>query len=292
MLLWLATAVGILIVVPAAVVCFVSLRALKPPHRKEDPVPVSAKQEPFDVVVDGKQVRGVLYLPPNPRGVVLLMHGWGSTAAHMSNWAAFLADGGWASVAIDARGHGTSDSLNTVAMPTLAEDIRVAVNALAARSDLASLPRMVLGHSMGGAAVLRALSLGLPVRGAVISSAFSRVGVLTDHVLKNNYLPPRLFGRLVKWTWDLWLGVDTAELEPAESIRNCRVPLLLTHGSQDEVISQKELGKLVSVAPEGTQVVDVKGAAHSNLYEFESYRQVVLKFFEELHQPTGSAEAG
>lgn len=281
---WLAAGA---LVVPAVAVFIVSWRRLVP-RGESAPVPAGLERAHLariEVPAPAGRLTGWRYAPPGAtRGTVVLVHGWGSHAEHMLTWSGFLAEAGWITVAVNLRGHGDQPP-EPMSFPKLAEDI-TAVIAWTAAHD--GEPPVLLGHSLGGAAALLAVARGAPVRGVVISSAFARIRTLTDHVLRAWKLPPALFGPVVAGAWRLRLGHGPAEHAPERTVPTIRGPLLLTHGLADPLIPESELACLAAVAPRA-RILEVPGAAHSDLVEFPVYRCGVIGFLEELE---GTRRAG
>jgi alpha-beta hydrolase superfamily lysophospholipase len=285
LILWLAAAAGVL-VFPVVAVLAISWRSFTPP-RILTPVPESVSPwttESVSFPSGDRTLHGWLVSPPDPGGVVLLVHGWGSDAGEMLAWSPFLAEGGWVTFAFDMRGHGRTRREAVVVLHALSKDVTAALAFLETRSELASLPRAVLGHSMGGAAALLALAgrepRPCPVKAAVISSAFARVETLTDYVLRKRLLPAAVFRGLVLWVWKRRTDEDIRRIEPESTIRAVAQPLLLTHGTRDAVIPDREIERLAAAAPEGTLVQMVAGAGHTDLVDFPAYRRGVLAFLD------------
>lgn len=103
----------------------------------------------------------------------LLVHGLGSTGALMWRYATALADAGWYAVAVDLRGHGTAPRALDYTIAAYAADAAALAPADGGAWDL------VLGHSLGGAAVTVA---------AAENPAWTRRLVLVDPAL---HLLPR-----------------------------------------------------------------------------------------------------
>ncbi|MDP3606931.1 MAG: lysophospholipase [Polaromonas sp.] len=118
---------------------------------------------------------------PPPRAVVLIVHGLGEHAIRYDHVARQLLDWGFAVRAYDQRGHGESGGVRgglrseALLLDDLAEvvdDTRQRAQRLprAGKPD-ASLPLILLGHSLGGLVAGRFVSLQLrPVDGLVMSS--------------------------------------------------------------------------------------------------------------------------
>ena len=96
--------------------------------------------------------------PGPPAGIVLIVHGWGEHQGRYDEFAAFLTDLGFAVWRYDQRGHGRSAGRrgHASAFHRLIEDLGQVWQFVGDRAGLVS-PHFVLGHSMGGLLVIRAL---------------------------------------------------------------------------------------------------------------------------------------
>lgn len=112
-----------------------------------------------------------------PRGQVLIVHGLGEHAARYAHVAAALNAEGWSVLGFDQRGHGRSTGRRgTLARAeSLLDDLAQVID----HADTAPGPRVLLGHSMGGAVAARFVAEALaaqpaawsrPVDGLVLSS--------------------------------------------------------------------------------------------------------------------------
>jgi alpha-beta hydrolase superfamily lysophospholipase len=114
---------------------------------------------------------------PAPRGLVVLVHGLGEHAARYDHVARALNAAGWSVLAHDQRGHGRSGGPRGT-LPRgdcLLEDLAQVLD----RAPATGGPRVLLGHSMGGAVAARFVAEALaaqpaawsrPVDGLVLSS--------------------------------------------------------------------------------------------------------------------------
>ncbi|MVO89204.1 alpha/beta fold hydrolase [Streptomyces sp. p1417] len=107
---------------------------------------------------DGARLVLHLHGPSNPDLVVVLAHGWQATAAIWDKTVEHFARPGTLVVRYDQRGHGhSSTGTSRPEMALLADDL-AAVVAATAPGDV---PVVLVGHSMGGAAVMT-LAVGRP----------------------------------------------------------------------------------------------------------------------------------
>ena len=105
---------------------------------------------------------------PDATRHALLVHGLGSNGALMWRYGTALAEDGWHAVAVDLRGHGTAPRTLDYTIDAYAADV-AAVRAPAGAWDL------VIGHSLGGAATVKA---------SADDAAWTRRLVLVDPALR------------------------------------------------------------------------------------------------------------
>ncbi|HEX3257537.1 MAG TPA: alpha/beta hydrolase [Pseudonocardia sp.] len=90
------------------------------------------------------------WLPPSPRGVLLLCHGLGEHAGRYGNVVEAVVPDGWAVYGLDQRGHGLSGGrrAHIERYADLLTDVDVFRRTVVDRHP--DLPVVLLGHSMGG----------------------------------------------------------------------------------------------------------------------------------------------
>jgi acylglycerol lipase len=194
---WLAVLIVLLLVVAWLAYWVTSVRLVDPPMAADDscrtdPSTVAdlgdlrpggpvIRCEPWDI---GTGVQGYRWEAPDPRGVLLLQHGFGGYAQryvrHANRLIPHLLDAGLSVHAFDMWGHGRSPGRRGVV------DVGLAIeDHLAARRKLAAqpLPVFVYGHSLGG--LVTATSAARDQRhldGVIVSSAFLLSDVREDRL--------------------------------------------------------------------------------------------------------------
>lgn len=116
-------------------------------------MPVTHSERSFDGINGVRIVYDVWTPDTRPRGLVILAHGYGEHARRYDHVAARFAAAGLITYALDHRGHGRSGG-KRVYLRDISEytgDFHTLVGIAA--GDHPDLPRIVLGHSMGGAIV-------------------------------------------------------------------------------------------------------------------------------------------
>jgi alpha-beta hydrolase superfamily lysophospholipase len=106
------------------------------------------------------------------RGTALLVHGLGEHMGRYAHVAHALRAAGWRMWGHDHHGHGRSDGLRGAlpAASTLLDDLGAVIDHARAQAD-ASLPLVLIGHSMGGAVVAQAVMQRLRPLDAVVMSS-------------------------------------------------------------------------------------------------------------------------
>src|SRR5450432_3577941 len=118
---------------------------------------------------------GEVFVPKQPRGVVVVTHGYAEHCGRYHEVAHVIVNAGWAVLAYDVRGHGQSPGARGAIdrFETYLDDLSAAV---AAARELvpARAPLVTLGHSHGSLITLRALCSDRPpdAVAAIVASPF------------------------------------------------------------------------------------------------------------------------
>ena len=131
------------------------------------PASAFSKEDGTQTMDDGVSLATSLYLPDGqmPAGgwpAVVVLHGLGDNRGRVELVSTSFAEAGFAVLAYDARGHGASGGVITLAGPREVAALRAVRNALAARSDVADAKIGAWGMSYGGGQIWNALAAGVP----------------------------------------------------------------------------------------------------------------------------------
>ncbi|WP_370324104.1 lysophospholipase [Euzebya sp.] len=149
--------------------------------------------------------------PPDPRAVVVVSHGFAEHSGRYAHVAEALCDAGFAVAAFDHRGHGRSGGSRALVtdMGLLGTDLALFREQVA--RALPDLPQVLLGHSMGCAAVIDHLSGHHREVAAV---------VLSGPFLRNASDVPAPLRALAPWLGRLLPGVPTQKLPASDVSRD------------------------------------------------------------------------
>ncbi len=172
---------------------------------------------------------------------VLLMHGWGGHAGHMTEFVAPLTQAGYRAVAVDAPAHGSSEG-------RLSSVVHFAAAILTAAETWGPI-HGVVAHSFGAAGTVHALRNGLGV---------NRVVFLAPQASFNGYW--QLFRQSLGMADADWqamtdrsearLKVSFADVHPAVHAPTMTAPLLVLHGTSDRMVPPSEGRELARLWPD------------------------------------------
>jgi len=199
--------------------------------------------------------------PPQPRGVVLLCHGYGGSKSALLPAAAEFTRLGWACVLLDFRGSGGSEGNETSLGVHEADDVARA--ARFARQRSAGSPLIVFGNSMGAAAVLRSVYLGhVQADGLILEAPFNRLLATVRHRFELLGVPSFPSAELLLFWGSVRAGIDGFEHEPTTYAAGVRCPTLVLHGDRDARVTVTEVQEVVAALPEPRSLVLLEGVGH------------------------------
>ena len=178
---------------------------------------------------------------------------------------------GFSVLAIDYRGFGKS-SPDLPSENMAYEDARAAWEWLGARQP--GQPRYIFGHSLGGAVAIELASRVNDEAGTIVEGTFSSIADVVG-TMKWGWLPLRL--------------LITQPFDSVEKVARLGSPLLVVHGSDDQLI-QPALGRrLFEAARQPKAFVLVEGGSHHNTNSLgqAQYRVALTGLF---GAPPGSAD--
>jgi len=251
-------------------------RAFAPPQRSTETTPFDLGLE-FKTVwltsINSTQLHAWWIPTSGTAPVVIVLHGWGGNSSLMLPLASHIHDAGFHALFLDARNHGRSEHDTFSSMPRFSEDLDVAIDYVAERSDVSTVG--VLGHSVGAGAAILSASNGSAIDAVVSVSSFAHPG----EVMRDQMNIPRPILRVVLEAVQRTIGYRFDEFAPRARVDKIDVPILLVHGDADEVVPLSNLYEIAE-AHGSAEVMVVPGGGHSDLAPFEPYVADIVDFFE------------
>lgn len=213
---------------------------------------------------------------------VLLLHGNGASRAAMAATAQVLGQRGYATFAVDFRGHGQSASaLHSFGLYE-SRDAEAAFRWLKARQDDAKVA--VVGLSLGGAASLIGERGPLPANALVVAAVYPDI----RHAIRNRVaafttgLPALALEPLLSFQSRLRLGVWPSRLSPLNAARRYPGPVLVVGGGADRYTPPDETRALYAAFPGPKRLWFMAGRAHAGVGDIADpgYRAALLAFLD------------
>lgn len=204
-------------------------------------------------VTSGKSLFGWFSALPDDSVVpaVLVMHGWGANAAMMSACIAPIRAAGYSVLLLDARCHGLSDDEPFTSLPRFAQDIEAGLDWLAAQPQVDRSRLAVIGHSVGAGAALLCASRSPRLRAVVSISAFAHPQEVMRRFLADHHVPYFVIGWYVLRHVQKVIGAHFGDIAPLHSIGRVSCPVLLVHGTQDEMVPFDDARRILDAARPG-----------------------------------------
>lgn len=224
------------------------------PERRPDEVRWLAQARRETIAIHGRRVVVYHWAPPTAP-LVLCCHGWWSHAGRFVAMAAPILLRGCRVVAFDAPGHGASSGWRA-SMPEFAR----ALEAVAAH---VGRPHAVIGHSLGGAAAVYAMSHGLATDRAVVLAAPTRLAAWADRFRDALDLSPQV-DRTMRARLSARLDFAWSELELVNHVGRLTVPGLVVHDRDDGDVMIEE-GRRLAAGWRGATLLETSGLGHRRI---------------------------
>lgn len=243
-------------------------KTLRPPARPDE-ARFLGEAERFGVAALGVKIAGYRWGPATGSRV-LLIHGWWSHAGRFVAMAQHLLERGHQVVAFDAPGHGRSSGWRA-SMPEFAWTLR-------AVAERVGPLHATVGHSLGGAASIFAISRGLEVSRAVVLSAPADVPHWADRFRDALELPP-VVDRRMRQNLEARLGLRFDDLMINRVASGLRVPGMVIHDADDHDVPQAE-GREIAEDWPGASFHGTTGLGHRKVLRDPDVIRRVGEFLE------------
>ena len=194
---------------------------------------------------------------------LLYLHGAGWDVRSSAHRMRRMHELGFAVLGIDYRGFGRSTDTLPSEEQTL-EDALAAWRWLATQRPQAA--RYVFGHSLGGAIAVNLAAEVDDAAGLIVEGSFTSIADVL---------------RTFKWGWLPVGPFITQRFDAAARIGRVGAPVLVVHGSEDQLISPALGRSLFDRATEPKRFVLVQGGSHHNTNSLgqDQYRQALAELF-------------
>jgi pimeloyl-ACP methyl ester carboxylesterase len=261
------------------------LRKLRAPRLAHHQTPASFGLNAHTVqlpTANGKVLFGWFIPGPAPSSApapaVLVMHGWGANAGLMLDEMPDLHRAGFAVLLLDARCHGNSDEEDFTSLPRFAQDIEAGLDYLQSHAGVDRRKVAVIGHSVGAAAALLCATRRPDIAAVVSISAFAHPAEVMRRLLKEHRVPYPVIGSYVLRHVQQVIGASFDSIAPLSSIAGARCPVMLIHGSDDQLVPIDDARRLLAAGRPGmVRLLEVPGG-HDPREAFKGHLSQVIDF--------------
>ena len=185
------------------------------------------------------RLQGYVYGSDNNMGLVVVAHGLGGGADSYLSQITYFVDQGWRVFAYDATGSFDSEGKTTKGFPQSLLDLDAALDYIEIQPEFDNIPILLFGHSWGGYAVANVLHYSHEIAGVVtVSGVNSSMEIIIEQ-------GQRMMGGFIHtqypflWLYQRMLFGKTASLNAVDAINESDIPVLIIHGTEDELVSYK-----------------------------------------------------
>jgi fermentation-respiration switch protein FrsA (DUF1100 family) len=235
---------------------------------------------------DGVEI-AAWYIPPRevPGAALIYVHGFGSNRGEMLEEAADIHTRlGYGALLIDMRNHSESGGSITTLGLNEVRDVQAAFAWLQTQPAIDAERIGLIGVSMGGATVLRAMARLPEARLVVAQAAYSTLEEnIAEGVEGLTIFPAFPFAPLIVMFGEQEAGLDITSVRPIDDVPAIAPrPLLFMHGTADTLVLPRNSEAMYAAAGEPKQIIWVEGAGHGGLYAWDrtGYHAQVLPFLE------------
>jgi pimeloyl-ACP methyl ester carboxylesterase len=213
---------------------------------------------------------------------ILIMHGWGANAQMMLPLAEPFYHAGMNCLLLEARNHGHSPNDGISSLPQFAKDIDTAIDWLKKNKPAQTGPLVLLGHSVGAAAVLLVASRRSDIDAVISLSGFAHPRWLMQRHLHRPqkslffllYLAPLVMG-YAQWI----IGHRFDDIAPMNTLCSIKCPVLLVHGTLDKTIPLADMYAIAGNCPDKhPEVLLIEGAGHDAIDKIKQHTNDILRF--------------
>ncbi len=207
---------------------------------------------------DQKLLNGLLFKSDSSTGLVFYLHG---NAGSLKSWgevAKTYTDLNYDVFILDYRGFGKSEG-SISSQGQLYQDIQIAYDEMKSKYSEDNI--VVLGYSVGTGLATKIASTNRP-KLLILQAPFYS---MTD-IMKHNY--PIIPTLILKY-----------KFETNEHIKDCKMPIVIFHGNQDEVTYYNSSIKLKEILKKTDTLITLDGQQHNGMTNNPEYQKEIQKIF-------------
>ncbi len=223
---------------------------------------------PFETVKlkSNKIIECWLIKTKEPRGTVILFHGYSSDKSSMLGKAAILLDMGYNTLLVDFMGSGGSEGIQTTIGVWEAQEVKTAFDFLDSSGERNIL---LFGESMGAVAIMKAeAEFRLPATALILECPFGSLLETVETRFRTMHIPVFPMAQLLVF----WGGAENDfngfTHKPVQFAKSITCPTMLFYGEKDDKVSGKEIDEIYRNLQGPKKLVRFPLAGHGNYLEY------------------------
>lgn len=220
--------------------------------------------------------------PGESRGTVIYLHGVSECKIVGLPMARLLHNDGFNVFLYDSRRHGNSGGRYCTYGFYEKHDAGTIINTLASRPGFRLGRIGLFGSSMGAAIALQVAAADRRIQAVVAESGFSTLRTIFDDYQRRMIkLPWHYLRNLVIKRSEYLANFKANAVSPLEGVRNIHIPLLIIHGTADDLIHHRYSEMVYRNANEPKELWLIEGAKHNDIAVVGGveYERRILGFF-------------
>jgi uncharacterized protein len=204
--------------------------------------------------------------------VLLFLHGNGENIAANLNQAKIFQELGFSVLLMDYRGYGLSEG-EFPSETQVYEDAQAAWDYLTQSQKINPKNIIIYGHSLGGAIAINLAVEHPEAAGLIVEGTFTSIKDMAKYKKIYQIFPLSL--------------ILHQKFDSINKVKSLKIPLLLIHGTADDVVPSVMSQLLFDQAQVPKQILIIPDADHHNAATVgaETYRQAVNDFYDLIKQP-------
>ncbi|MDQ6669827.1 MAG: alpha/beta fold hydrolase [Chloroflexota bacterium] len=259
----------------------------------DEPPEGLAEDVKFASAQDNMRLSGWFFkaLGGGPAPAVVLCHGIGTGRRECLPMALRFSAAGYNVLCFDFRAHGMSDGQFSSVGLHETDDVIGAVEYLKQRPEVDARRIGVVGFSMGAVATIQAAARCHDIAAVVADSAYASFLEAVRYSFRLVSRLPHFPVAPIAMRWAKWMvHVDPGLLRPVDVIgRITPRPILLTHGTLDEIVPVRHAYTLFKAAEEPKELWVVPEARHVEARDLDpqGYFERIERFLHQALSPSG-----
>jgi len=230
------------------------------PARRHEPINIQSQSE--------EELETWLISPENPKGVVILFHGYSGNKSGILNYAEEFYQKGYRTLLVDFQGSGGSTGHQTTIGFEESKDVLATYNYIKNRFPTDEI--ILFGSSMGAVAILKAVAEEkLDPNKLIIECPFGSMRKTTQKRFEAMGLPTLLLPDLLMIYGSIQNGFNAYTHNPTEYAKAVDIPTLVLYGAKDPRVTRAETDEIFQNLKGEKSLGIFQNAGHENyLWQF------------------------